>query len=114
MALSSPRCAANANANANAAAHTKLTKRSPNVIGSSSNAKVTHQHQHHHSHREGNIKVFLISDVHFDATENERFIEQMPSFLNKDDDCYSILIIAGDVAEKLSDLERCSHVFEEV
>ena len=107
MALSSPRCAANAKANANAAAHTKLTKRSPNVIGSSSNAKVTHQHQHHHSHREGNIKVFLISDVHFDATENERFIEQMPSFLNKDDDCYSILIIAGDVAEKLSDLERC-------
>ena len=109
MALSSPRCAARANANANAASNTKLTKRSPNVMGASSNPKLTHHHHHHH--REGNIKVFLISDVHFDAKENERFIEQMPSFLNnnnnKDDDCYSILIIAGDVAEKLSDLERC-------
>ena len=82
-------------------------------MGASSNPKVTHHnhHSHHHHHREGNIKVFLISDIHFDAKENERFIEQMPSSSNsnnnKDDDCYSILIIAGDVAEKLSDLERC-------
>ena len=47
-------------------------------------------------------KVYLISDVHFDG-QNRAFIEHMP---NKKDE-NSILVVAGDVGEKLDDVERC-------
>ena len=46
--------------------------------------------------------MYLISDVHFDG-QNRAFIEHMP---NKKDE-NSILVVAGDVGEKLDDVERC-------
>ena len=46
--------------------------------------------------------MYLISDVHFDG-QNRAFIEHMP---NKKDE-NSILVVAGDVGEKLDDVEQC-------
>ena len=48
--------------------------------------------------------MYLISDVHFDG-QNKTFIEQMPKMNDGRGD--SVLIVAGDVAEKIEDLERC-------
>ena len=102
MALSSPRAAVRS-PNRTATIGTESRNSTNNGVhvaranssssSSSSSTKVTHR-----------PKVYLISDVHFDG-QNKTFIEQMPKMNDGRGD--SVLIVAGDVAEKIEDLERC-------
>lgn len=53
------------------------------------------------------MRVFALSDIHVDYDSNARWVENLSTADYRDD----VLILAGDVSDRLSALSRCLHQF---